>query len=88
MTSLSKFASAQPKQLSSNFTYAENSLDNTAFQTRDNVHRTTYLAANLIWSPLDRVHVGIEYLYGLRENVDRTVGAANRMQAAFIFDLP
>ncbi len=74
--------------LSSNFTYAENSLDNTAFQSPDNVHRTTYLAANLIWSPLDRVKVGIEYLYGLRENVDSAVGSANRVQVAFIFDLP
>ncbi|MHC4176333.1 MAG: DcaP family trimeric outer membrane transporter [Planctomycetota bacterium] len=74
--------------LSSNFTYAENSLDNTVFQNPDDVHRTTYLAANLIWSPLERVNVGIEYLYGLRENVDRAVGSANRVQVAFIFDLP
>ena len=76
------------EQFSSNFTYAENSLDNTPFHPPDDVHRTTYLAANLIWSPLERVKVGIEYLYGLRENVDRTVGSANRVQAAFIFDLP
>jgi hypothetical protein len=75
-------------RLSSNFTYAENLLDNTAFQPADDVHRTTYLAANLIWNPLERVRVGIEYLYGLRENVDREVGSANRVQAAFIFDLP
>lgn len=75
-------------RLSSNFTYAENRLENTALQPSDDVHRTTYLAANLIWNPLDRVRVGIEYLYGLRENVDRAVGSANRLQAAFIFDLP
>jgi hypothetical protein len=37
---------------------------------------------------MDRVRVGIEYLYGLRENVDLAVGSANRVQAAFIFDLP
>jgi len=74
--------------LSSNFTYAENSLDNTAFQDPDDVHRTTYLAANLIWRPLERVKLGIEYLYGLRENIDREVGSANRLQVAFIFDLP
>jgi hypothetical protein len=76
------------ERLSSNFTYAENRLDNTAFQRPDNVHRTTYLAANLIWNPLERVRVGIEYLYGLRENVDRAVGSAHRVQVAFIFDLP
>jgi hypothetical protein len=75
-------------RLSSNFTYAENRLDTTAFQSADDVHRTTYLAANLMWNPIERVRVGIEYLHGLRENVDRQVGSANRVQAAFIFDLP
>jgi hypothetical protein len=75
-------------RLSSNFTYAENNLDTTVFQNPDDAHRITYLAANLIWSPLDRVKVGIEYLYGLRENVDRAVGSANRLHVAFIFGLP
>ncbi len=74
--------------LSSNFTYAENSLNNTEFQGDDDVHRTTYLAANLLWKPLERVTVGAEYLHGLRENVDRHSAAANRLQVAFIFDLP
>ncbi len=76
------------KQLSSNFTYAENNLSNSAFEPADDVHRTTYLAANLIWNPETRMRVGIEYLNGLRENVDRQVAAANRIQVAFIFDLP
>jgi hypothetical protein len=76
------------ERLSSNVTYAENRLDTTAFQSADDVHRTTYLAANLMWNPIERVRVGIEYLHGLRENVDRQVGSANRVQAAFIFDLP
>lgn len=75
-------------RFSSNFTYAENSLNNTPFQLPGDVHRTTYLAANLIWKPLDRVKVGIEYLHGLRENVNGAVGSANRIQVACIFDLP
>ena len=75
-------------RFSSNFTYAQNGLDNAALQAPTDVRRTTYLAANLIWSPLDRVRVGIEYLYGLRENIDRAVGSANRLQASVIFDLP
>lgn len=74
--------------LSSNFTYAENQLDNTTFQATDAVHRTTYLAANLLWNPLDRVTVGAEYLYGIRQNRDGASGAAHRLQASFIFDLP
>jgi hypothetical protein len=73
---------------SSNFTYGESTLDNFAFQGPDEIHRATYLAANLIWNPLDRVRVGIEYLHGVRENVDRRAASANRVQVAFIFDLP
>lgn len=73
---------------SSNFTYAENSLDNTPGQAPDDVHRTTYLAANIIWQPTERFRVGTEYLYGIRENVNGDTGAANRLQTSFIFDLP
>ncbi len=32
--------------------------------------------------------LGIEYLYGMRENIDGDSGAAHRLQTAFIFDLP
>ena len=75
-------------RLNSNFTYAENALDNTLLQSQDDVRGTSYLAANLIWEPVDRVNVGIEYLYGVRENVDREKGDAHRLQSAFIFYLP
>lgn len=75
-------------RLNSNFTYAENALSNSLLQQTDDVHRTTYLAANLIWEPKDRVNVGIEYLYGLRENIDRNASDAHRLQAAFIYYLP
>lgn len=73
---------------SSNFTYAENRLDNLPGQNLDDVHKTTYLAVNLIWQPSDRVRIGTEYLYGIRENISGDVGAANRLQTSFIFDLP
>ena len=75
-------------QLNSNFTYAENALDNALLQSPDDVRGNTYLAANLIWEPIDRVNVGVEYLYGTRENVDREKGDAHRLQSAFIFYLP
>ena len=74
--------------LSSNFTLAENSIDSTLFQDPNGVRETTYLAANLIWSPYDRIKVGIEYLHGVRVNVDGQSAGANRIQASFIFELP
>ena len=46
------------------------------------------MAINLIWTPLERVDVGIEYLYGKRENFDGQSALANRVQVAFIFYLP
>lgn len=76
------------ESLSSNFTYAENKLGTTSFQDPTDVKKTTYLAANLIYSPLERVRVGVEYLYGIRENINGATGAAHRIQASFIFDLP
>ena len=76
------------ERLSSNFTYAENALDNSLLQSPSDERQTTYLAVNSIWNPVDRVKVGIEYLYGVLENVDREKGDAHRIQTAFIFDLP
>ncbi|MAX37786.1 DcaP family trimeric outer membrane transporter [Gimesia sp.] len=74
--------------LSSNFTYAENSLDTTAFQSPTDVKQITYLAANLIWSPMNNVKIGVEYLYGTKDNVGGDSGDAHRLQTSFIFDLP
>jgi len=76
------------EELSSNFTYAENRLSTSAFQSPTDVQETTYLAANLIWSPLTNVKIGVEYLYGIKENVGGATGAAHRLQTSFIFDLP
>lgn len=75
-------------RFSSNFTYAANSLENSPLQAADDISETSYLAANLIWNPLERVKVGVEYLYGTRENFDRASADAHRIQTAFIFDLP
>ncbi|WP_417388555.1 DcaP family trimeric outer membrane transporter [Gimesia sp.] len=76
------------EELSSNFTYAENSLSTSAYQARSDVKKTTYLAANLIWSPVTNVKIGIEYLFGTKENVGGATGDAHRLQTSFILDLP
>ena len=43
---------------------------------------------NLVWNPIERMFVGVEYLFGTRENVDGSRGEANRAQASFGFYLP
>ena len=74
--------------LSSNFTYSVSSLENAAFESADNLHQNKYLAVNLIWNPTERMFVGVEYLFGTRQNKDGSQGEANRVQASFGFYLP
>ena len=74
--------------LSSNFTYADNNLDNTSGQAPGAVKQTTYMAINLLAKPQERITLGIEYLSGTRTNKDLQSADAHRIQCAVIFDLP
>lgn len=48
----------------------------------DNVYKgATYLAGNIIWLPVERMGVGLEYLVGERENKNGEHGIAHRIQA-------
>ncbi len=49
----------------------------------DSVEVLEYLAANLIHQFTDSAWVGVEYLYGARENVDEARGEAHRVQFSF-----
>ena len=40
---------------------------------------------NMIWSPFESVNVGVEYMVGLRRNVDGADGTAQRLQAMIKF---
>lgn len=67
----------------SNFTLggsSRSSLTNTL--PGDTFKEATYYSANLIWFPVERMGVGVEYLYGTRENKDGQSGIAHRLQAA------
>jgi hypothetical protein len=74
--------------LTSNVTFSKLSLDDIPGQSPTNLRSTTYLAVNLIANPYERVFLGIEYLYGIREDVDGDNGNANRLQIACGFFLP
>ena len=49
---------------------------------------TDYLAANVLWTPIERVRFGLEYLYGARVNQDTSRGDANRVQFSIWYYLP
>ena len=76
------------KRVSTNFTFAESHFNNTSGQLPTDINNLTYLAANVIWTPLERVNVGVEYLYGKRENISGASGLANRIQFAVFYYLP
>jgi len=58
------------------FGYVDN--DNPAVATEDSLKSTTYLAANIIWSPFPTTRFGFEYLWGQRENENGDSGTSNR----------
>jgi hypothetical protein len=68
--------------------YSENRLDSPSFQPGDELRFNSYFATNLIWTPLENYFMGIEYLYGIRQNVDLQDSEANRLQMSFGFYLP
>ena len=43
-------------------------VENTDFQAPESYHQTNRFCINLIFSPITRIDVGLEYIYGTREN--------------------
>ncbi|WP_380872927.1 hypothetical protein ACFB49_38210 [Sphingomonas sp. DBB INV C78] len=67
-------------QLSSSFGYSRTEVDNTNFQTGDSYHAGDYASGNLLWSPVDRVLTGAEFLWGKRTDNDGDSGEDKRLQ--------
>jgi hypothetical protein len=54
----------------------------------DTLDFSSYTAVNLIWAPIDRTTMGIEYLYGTNKSQDDAFGKANRIQASVQYNFP
>ena len=67
-------------RLRSTFLYSIVDIDTYGFQPGSAYARTQRVAANLIWSPIPRIDVGAELLYGQRTNKDDNDGNAIQMQ--------
>ena len=63
----------------SNLTYGHVSADNPTSAPTDELDSTTYASANFIWNPYKKLTLGVEYLWGRRENVDGASGTSNRL---------
>jgi hypothetical protein len=62
----------------SNLVYGYVNADNPGFVSGDTFDNTNYVAADLIWNPYKKVNIGVEYLWGRRENKDGASGNSNR----------
>ena len=71
------------KRWASVFTYGQNDCDLTDTLPGNTYERANYVSANIIWLPIDRMGVGLEYLYGMRRNKDGQNGDNSRIQMAF-----
>ncbi|HEX6853468.1 MAG TPA: DcaP family trimeric outer membrane transporter, partial [Candidatus Polarisedimenticolaceae bacterium] len=60
-------------------------VDNLTFQPDDAYHRTNRWSANLVFSPIERINFGIEYVYGTRTNKNGNRGKSSQVQVVGIF---
>lgn len=67
-------------RLRSNAVFGWIDLFNRDLQADDALNRTLYVASNLIWSPVDQVQIGVEFLWGQRKNKDGSTGHDPRLQ--------
>jgi DcaP outer membrane protein len=63
----------------SNLTFGHVKADNPALVPSDALDSTTYASANFIWNPYKQLTLGVEYLWGRRENVGGASGTSNRL---------
>jgi hypothetical protein len=68
------------KSTRSNFTLGAVDVDSPDFVEGDAYRRTIRASANIFWTPTPRIDVGLEYLWGERENEDGADGDAVQVQ--------
>jgi hypothetical protein len=76
------------KALSSTAVYSFGVREESATDPADTFRASNYVAINLVWTPIKRTTMGIEYLYGTREDKDGAFGDDHRIQVTFQYDLP
>jgi len=69
-----------------NFTYSHVDVGCTDALASDTFSSSQYLATTLWWMPVTNLSIGLEYLWGERENLDDESGRAQRLQTAFQYN--
>lgn len=65
------------------FTYGQDALELTDTLPGNTYQRANYMSANIIWLPVERMGVGLEFLHGFRKNKDGGRGENSRVQMGF-----
>ena len=73
------------KNLRSTLVLGYTSVDNFDFQADDAYRRTKRITLNLIWSPIDSIDIGMEFLWGERMNKNGERGNAGQFQLVGTF---
>jgi hypothetical protein len=60
-------------------------VDNLSFMPGTSYKNTDRVSLNALWSPIPRVDIGIEYIWGQRTNQDGSRGTATQLQMRFRF---
>ncbi len=76
------------KTLSSTAVYSLGVRAETGTDPPDTFRSSNYVALNLIWEPVERLSMGVEYLYGTRTDKDGAFGDDHRIQASVLYYLP
>jgi hypothetical protein len=76
---------AQAMKLRSSFIWSFVEVNNLDYQVGADYQKTSRLSANLVFSPIPRIDVGVEYIYGTRENLDGLSNDASQVQLVGIF---
>ena len=66
--------------LRSTFVVSWVNIDNLYYQLPSSYHSTQRVSGNLIWSPVLRVDIGGELIWGRREDKDNADGTAGQLQ--------
>ena len=62
-------------------TYGQANTETPDLMPENTYEKATYMSANIIWLPIERMGLGLEYLVGERENKNGETGIAHRLQA-------
>ena len=80
-----EWSKAEAIKLRSSLIWSFVTVDNLGIQPPDAYRKTNRFSVNVVFSPIERIDMGVEYIYGTRSNNDGQKGNATQFQAVAIF---